>query len=60
MGEDLPDAGAARRGSRSSAQKMVHLRQHLGSALFFFFHESYHTGQAELLRQASDKDDKVI
>jgi hypothetical protein len=33
----------------------------LGSALFFFFfHDSYHTGQTEILRQASGKDDKVI
>jgi uncharacterized damage-inducible protein DinB len=33
----------------------------LGSALFFsFFHDTYHTGQAEIMRQASGKDDKVI
>jgi hypothetical protein len=33
----------------------------LGSALFFFFfHDSYHTGQTEILRQACGKDDKVI
>jgi uncharacterized damage-inducible protein DinB len=33
----------------------------LGSALFFFyFHDSYHVGQTEILRQASGKDDKVI
>jgi uncharacterized damage-inducible protein DinB len=36
-------------------------RTRLGSALFFFFfHDSYHTGQTEILRQASGKDDKVI
>jgi hypothetical protein len=28
--------------------------------IFFFFHDSYHTGQAEILRQAAGKDDKVI
>ncbi len=28
--------------------------------LFFFFHETYHTGQTEILRQAAGKDDKVI
>ncbi|NNJ10873.1 DinB family protein [Chloroflexales bacterium ZM16-3] len=33
----------------------------LGSALFFyFFHDTYHTGQTEIMRQASGKDDKVI
>jgi hypothetical protein len=33
----------------------------LGSALFFFFfHDTYHTGQTEILRQASGKDDKVL
>jgi hypothetical protein len=33
----------------------------LGSALFFtYFHDTYHTGQTEVLRQASGKDDKVI
>jgi uncharacterized damage-inducible protein DinB len=28
--------------------------------LFFFFHDCYHTGQTEILRQAAGKDDKVI
>ena len=28
--------------------------------LFFYFHDSYHTGQTEILRQAAGKDDKVI
>jgi uncharacterized damage-inducible protein DinB len=28
--------------------------------LFFFFHDCYHTGQAEILRQAAGTDDKVI
>lgn len=28
--------------------------------LFFYFHDSYHTGQAEIMRQAADKDDKII
>jgi uncharacterized damage-inducible protein DinB len=28
--------------------------------IFFFFHDSYHAGQAEILRQAAGKDDKVI
>ncbi|MEI7768682.1 MAG: DinB family protein [Chloroflexales bacterium] len=33
----------------------------LGSALFFlFFHDTYHVGQTEIMRQASGKDDKVI
>lgn len=28
--------------------------------LFFYFHETYHVGQTELLRQLAGKDDKVI
>ncbi len=28
--------------------------------LFFYFHDSYHTGQTEILRQAAGKDDKII
>jgi DinB superfamily len=33
----------------------------LGNRLFFlYFHETYHTGQTELLRQLAGKDDKVI
>ena len=33
----------------------------LGQRLFFFyFHETYHTGQTELLRQLTGKDDAVI
>jgi uncharacterized damage-inducible protein DinB len=28
--------------------------------LFFFFHDAYHVGQTEILRQAAGKDDKVI
>lgn len=28
--------------------------------LFFYFHDTYHTGQTELLRQAAGKDDKII
>jgi len=27
---------------------------------FFYFHDTYHTGQPEILRQAAGKDDKVI
>jgi hypothetical protein len=27
---------------------------------FFYFHDTYHTGQTELLRQAAGKDDKII
>jgi hypothetical protein len=27
---------------------------------FFYFHDTYHTGQTEILRQAAGKDDKVI
>ena len=27
---------------------------------FFYFHETYHTGQTELLRQAAGTDDKII
>ena len=35
--------------------------QSVGEWLFFFyFHDSYHTGQAEILRQAAGKDDKII
>jgi DinB superfamily len=33
----------------------------VGQALFsLYFHETYHTGQAELLRQLAGKNDKVI
>lgn len=28
--------------------------------LFLYFHDTYHTGQTELLRQAAGKDDKII
>lgn len=28
--------------------------------IFFYFHDSYHTGQAEILRQATGVDDKII
>ena len=28
--------------------------------LFFYFHDSYHAGQTEILRQAAGKDDRVI
>lgn len=28
--------------------------------LFLYFHDSYHTGQTEILRQAAGKDDKII
>jgi uncharacterized damage-inducible protein DinB len=28
--------------------------------LFFYFHDSYHTGQTEILRQAAGRDDKII
>ena len=28
--------------------------------LFFFFHETYHLGQTEILRQAAGTNDKVI
>lgn len=27
---------------------------------FFFFHDAYHTGQAEIMRQAAGMDDKII
>lgn len=27
---------------------------------FFYFHDTYHSGQTEILRQAAGKDDKVI
>lgn len=33
----------------------------LGQLVFFmYWHESYHTGQTEALRQLAGKDDKVI
>ena len=36
-------------------------RQSRGAWLFFFFfHDSYHTGQTEILRQAAGVDDKII
>ncbi len=28
--------------------------------LFFYFHDTYHTGQAEIYRQAAGTDDKII
>jgi uncharacterized damage-inducible protein DinB len=28
--------------------------------LFFYFHDTYHSGQTEILRQAAGKDDKII
>jgi len=28
--------------------------------MFFYFHDTYHTGQTEILRQATGKDDKII
>ncbi|MFV9504638.1 MAG: DinB family protein [Oscillochloridaceae bacterium umkhey_bin13] len=28
--------------------------------LFLYFHETYHTGQTEIMRQAAGKDDKVL
>jgi uncharacterized damage-inducible protein DinB len=28
--------------------------------LFFYFHDTYHTGQTEILRQAAGKKDKII
>ncbi|OGO38236.1 MAG: hypothetical protein A2W35_20485 [Chloroflexi bacterium RBG_16_57_11] len=28
--------------------------------MFFYFHDTYHTGQTEILRQASGINDKVI
>jgi len=28
--------------------------------MFFYFHETYHTGQTEILRQAAGMDDKII
>ena len=35
--------------------------QPVGQTIFFlYFHETYHTGQAELLRQLTGTDDKVI
>ena len=33
----------------------------LGQVVFFlYFHDTYHTGQLEALRQLAGKDDKVI
>lgn len=31
-----------------------------GWLFFFYFHDCYHTGQAEILRQAAGKNDKII
>jgi hypothetical protein len=28
--------------------------------MFFYFHDTYHTGQTEILRQATGKNDKII
>ncbi|CAN5736377.1 hypothetical protein BH10CHL1_BH10CHL1_14160 [soil metagenome] len=36
-------------------------KQSVGSWLFFlYFHDSYHTGQTDLLRQVAGKNDKII
>jgi hypothetical protein len=33
----------------------------LGARLFgFYFHDTYHTGQTDLLRQVAGTDDKII
>ena len=40
-----------------SGERVVPLSQHIFS---LYFHETYHTGQTELLRQLAGTDDKVI
>ena len=36
-------------------------KQSVGQWLFFlYFHDTYHTGQTELLRQVAGKNDKII
>ena len=41
--------------------KVGNQKSTLGERLFFlYFHETYHVGQTEFLRQLAGKDDKVI
>ena len=41
----------------SAGQRTAHRNERL---FFLYFHETYHVGQTELLRQLAGKDDKVI
>ena len=48
-----------------SFQRLVPYRAHPERPLsywllFLYFHDTYHVGQTELLRQAAGKDDKII
>lgn len=47
MTEEVP-AGEGRQVSRA------------GQVLFFYFHETYHAGQTDVIRQLSGKSDKII
>jgi uncharacterized damage-inducible protein DinB len=53
---EIPDEGFQRRLAFFSNTEMT-----VGEwLLFFYFHDSYHTGQTEIMRQAAGKDDKII
>lgn len=44
-------------------QSAVYGRRTMSTAewlMFFYFHDTYHTGQTEILRQAAGRDDKII
>lgn len=56
MLSQMSDADLARELTLSNNRKMT-----LGQRLFFlYFHETYHVGQTELLRQLAGKNDKLI
>jgi hypothetical protein len=65
---DLAQAQIAKRLEEITDKELSHplivfgtSEQTLGEWLFFFyFHDCYHTGQTEILRQAAGKDDKII
>ena len=58
-------AAALKKESEESLQRLAPYRdrpeREVGYWLFFlYFHDSYHVGQTEILRQAASKDDKII
>ena len=58
-------AAALKKETEESLQRMVPYRERpekeIAFWLFFlYFHDSYHVGQTEILRQAAGKDDKII
>ncbi|NWF68538.1 MAG: DinB family protein [Chloroflexi bacterium] len=52
---------AALKGMTYQDMQQISNERPLGQRLaFFFFHDTYHTGQTEILRQLTGKNDKVI